>query len=385
MATTQSRFFESGVAEQPRLRGNHDPTGSRLRDPTGSRRKPPKFCPTEELTFPAFEENQASTMTIVIMLNITMDIKKVFEILPVTNYIVVPKKHGRRKKNADRDPNEDIPIGSIITLEYTDENSRKVMRGVRIKAESTKIFKNSVTTVMILENKMINFKFSQNGVIQMTGCKSDQQAEDCVRFIWHYIAGYNDLYTFKDPGDTNLKAIFVPAMRNIDFSLGFLVNRESLDDYINFNTEHRSIFDPNYGHTGTNIKFSVNRGPEYLTQVEYPFPLWTQRKRKGIHRSSGSKRDVEKGMALAVNQLKKQTTRGIVYSKVKYGVYLDMLSHKDRLKKIRKDSKKQFTFMVFHSGKTIMSAGSVELARGYYYSFIELMKSCRSEIEEKLS
>lgn len=301
-----------------------------------------------ELEIPDFDNIKVSTMTIVIVLNISINTKELFEILPVTNFIVVSKKRGRKKKNDAYDPNKDVPFGSIITLEHG-----KRMRGVCLKkTESKQAFRNSITVVMLLDNKMINFKLSNTGVIQMTGCKSDKQAEDCVYFIWNHINKYPDLYSFKDAENEqsqvkNLKAIFIPAMRNIDFNLGFLVNREILDEYININTNHLSIFDANFGYTGVNIKIKVDPSEKYLSQVEY---------------------------ATSFN----------IYSKINYEVYLNMLSCKDRQKKIKKNSERVYSFMVFHSGKTIMSGETVEIMKKYYYSFFDLIKSCKNEIEEKL-
>jgi TATA-box binding protein (TBP) (component of TFIID and TFIIIB) len=311
-----------------------------------------------ELEFPVFETIPVSTMTIVIILNITLNIEKLFETLPVMDYIVVPKKRGRKKKTDAVDPNEDVPIGSIITLQ-----SEKMIRGVSVSKKIKKAFRNSITAVMLLENKRINFKLSRNGVMQMTGCKSEKQAEDCVGFVWNLIHNKPDLYEFKpDPcGGKNLKAIFVPAMRNIDFSLGFIVNREMLDEYINFNTKHKSLFEADIGYTGVNIKVSVTSSPKYLTQMEYAF--------------GGS------GIRLGCEAT--PDSSNLTRTQVAYDVYLDMLAPKDKKKKLKK--KRVNSFMVFHSGKTIMSGGSAELMRDYYYSFIEMIKSCRNKIEEKLT
>ena len=46
-------------------------------------------------------------------------------------------------------------------------------------------------------------------------------------------------------------------MTNIDFDLGFNINRIHLDKYIKQKTEHKSIYEPSYGYTGANIKFKM--------------------------------------------------------------------------------------------------------------------------------
>ena len=68
-------------------------------------------------------------------------------------------------------------------------------------------------------NKKINFKVSRNGKFQMTGCKKSIQAEECIKFFWFYIKD-SDIYQLK-MNEANPIAIFVPVMRNIDFSLNF--------------------------------------------------------------------------------------------------------------------------------------------------------------------
>jgi hypothetical protein len=57
-----------------------------------------------------------------------VNIDKLFDYLPFVEYILVPKRRGRKKKNEPADPNKDIQDGSIITLEYQNK-----IRGVDLK------------------------------------------------------------------------------------------------------------------------------------------------------------------------------------------------------------------------------------------------------------
>ncbi len=156
-----------------------------------------KLDKKEELKFPNFDDIPVSTKTFIVMTNLTIDIKKLFEFLPITPYIVVPKRRGRKKKGATVDPNKGIADGSIITLDLANE-----IRGVCLKkkkkrdGKSGDYFRNSVTIVMIIDDKIINFKISRNGKFQMTGCKYDEHAEKCVKYIWEYIKN-SDVYTKK--------------------------------------------------------------------------------------------------------------------------------------------------------------------------------------------
>jgi TATA-box binding protein (TBP) (component of TFIID and TFIIIB) len=305
-----------------------------------------------ELIFPEFDDIPPSTKTFIAVTNLTIDINKLFNFIECTDYTIIPKKRGRKKKNIQSDPNVNIPSGSIITVEY-----EKNIKGVDLKnknqakkslssGKKDKFFRNSISIVMILENKRINFKISRNGKLQLTGCKNDLHAEMVVKYIWEYIKDNNEIYTFSNNNDF-LQVIFIPAMRNITFYVGFLVNREELDSYINNETEYNSLLETSFGYTGVNIKIPLNYDINEL--------------------------DVKKLYYL--NSKWNETT-------VKYNTYLDLLSDKEKSKKI---SKKRFnTFLVFHSGKIIMSGICLESMKNTYYEFINIIKNCKHIIIEKL-
>ena len=187
----------------------------------------------------------------------TIDLEKLFEYLPITDYKVVPKKRGRKKKIEQVEESVIIESGSIITLKF--ENN---IRGVELKKKKldgkkkkSKWFRNSFTVVMILDNKPINFKICKNGMLQVTGCKFDIQAEECVKYIWYYIKEQKNIYKFSK-GDS-LEILFIPVMRNIDFSVGFIVDREKLAKYMSTQTEFHSLLETSFGYTGVNIKIPI--------------------------------------------------------------------------------------------------------------------------------
>ena len=152
------------------------------------------------LVFPEFDDILVSTKTFICMTNLSLDLRKLFDFLPVTEYIVVPKRRGRKKKSDNVDPNIGIAPGSIITLKFEDK-----LRGVDLKKKKVKTnkrrdkwFRNSFTVVIIMEDKAINFKICQNGMFQITGCKTDEHAEYCIKYIWQYIKDTTNLYTFSN-------------------------------------------------------------------------------------------------------------------------------------------------------------------------------------------
>jgi TATA-box binding protein (TBP) (component of TFIID and TFIIIB) len=298
-------------------------------------------------TFPNFDDIKVSTKTFIVTSNLDININNLFEQLPVTEYEVVPKRRGRKKKSSIPDPNQNIKDGSIITLEHEGK-----IRGVDLKKKRSKkknrgnYFRNSVTIVMTMpDNKKINFKVSRNGKFQMTGCKIDSHAVKCIEYMWNYMKEMKDVYTIN--GDC-FKVIFIPAMRNIDFSLGFLVNRETLDMYINEETEYHSLLETSFGYTGVNIKIPV------VTPVE----------------------------ELKYNKFECDSCGKWIQKTVTYQEYIDELPEKEKEKKLNKE--RFNTFLVFHSGKIIMSGTEADVMRPTYYQFIDIIKKCHSLIEEKL-
>ena len=138
-------------------------------------------------------------------------------------------------------------------------------------------------------------------------------------------------------------------MRNIDFSLGFILDREKLDEYFNTFTQYCSLLETSIGYTGVNIKIPVTKP---ITELK-------------------------------IKELKYKSTGGWVKPKlIPYQAYLDTLKPKEQQKKLEKD--RFNTFLVFHSGKVIMSSMCEDFARDTYYEFLEIIKENYKEFEEHL-
>lgn len=303
------------------------------------------------LIFPEFDDIKVSTKTFIIMTNLVIDLQKLFDFLPVTDYTFVPKKRGRKKKISVDNPNKDVPQGSIVTLKY--ENK---IRGIDLKQKKShakkkksKWFRNSFTVVIILDEKPINFKICQNGRLQVTGIKFDHQVEDCIKFIWSHLKNQeNNIFKFTNNQDY-LEAIFIPAMRNIDFSIGFLVDREKLAKYMSTQTEFHSLLETSFGYTGVNIKIPITADIRDM-------------KLKKIEFNKNDEKFSESFMT--------------------YDDYLKLLPEKEQLKKINKE--RYNTFLVFHSGRTIYSGISSSFMKEAYYYFIKIINTCYDQIEERL-
>lgn len=294
----------------------------------------------------SFEDITVSTRTFTASTNLTIDIAKLFEIVPITPYIVVSKKRGRKRNPPNPDPNIDISYGSIITARY--ENK---MKGVDTKARHTntkrvKWFRNSITFVIVFD-KHINFKVCRNGTFQMTGCKTSKHVELCIKALWDILKLHQGLYEIINGPAINV--LIIPSMRNIDFSLGFTVDREKLNAYMIKQSDSRCLLETSFGYTGVNIKFQLTKD-------------------------------------LALMNIRKLTCNPVdgiwSSSMTTYSEHLDGLSEKARNAKLK--NPRYNTFLVFHSGKVIMSGVSAEYMKDVYYDFREMISASRDEIEEKL-
>lgn len=298
------------------------------------------------LDFPKFSGIPVSTKTYTATTNLTIDIKKLFTSLPITPYVVIPKKRGRKKKGLHPDPNKGIKPGSIVTIKCEGE-----IRGVELNPKKKKAgkkkkwFRNSITVVIILD-KPINFKVCRNGTFQMTGCKTHFHAESCVKYLWSYIRDHKDLYTFTRSAP-NLEVLFIPSMRNIDFSLGFLVDRGKLNKYMSNLDEFHCLLETSFGYTGVNIKIPLDED-------------------------------------ISTMRIKKLSSSGDEWKEkwTTYQEYLDLLGEKEKAAKLK--ANRYNTFLVFHSGNCIMSGLTKEFMEPVYKYFTGLVGRGYDQIEERL-
>ena len=296
-----------------------------------------------------------STQTIIVRTNINVNIGECFKQLPITKYIKMKKKRGRKTYIETVNYNKDIKVGSIITLKHNNE-----IRGVNLTNKKKKPhrkcshFRNALTIVIILKEEIIgekrlNLKLSNNGKFQITGSKKPAHAIKAIKFFWKYIEQLqkkgHSIYDFKNKKEKNFSAIFKVVMTNIDFNVGYRIHREHLDEYINTNVDTaRSLFESNFGYTGVNIKFPLN---EYhnidLVKLSYTKDGWKQ-------------------AAISYNDYKKK-----------------ILTTEENKKEAAKEAYN--TFLVFQSGNIIMSGRCKIYMTKVFNDFLNILKTQRSYIE----
>ncbi len=308
-------------------------------------------------SLPEFKDINISTKTIISVTNLIIDLNLLFKYLPITEYIVIPKKRGRKKKVSVPNPNIDVPAGSIICMKSKTNHRGTIIK--QKKSKTGKYFLNSVTVEILLnEGKLINIKVSNNGKFQITGCKDDKHFVEALTYLFHHM-DYSQRYigepifTIKDQS-VNPRAIFNVVMKNIDFNLKFGINRHKLDEFITQHTSFISLFEDDNKSTYVNIKLPLKeKYDKTLNCMTF---------------------DLEKSKSC--NPYTKENL--ITESKVDFSEYLELT--KDRAEK--KDDK-YHTFLVFQSGAVIQSGRGPEMEH-VHNQFVDIIFKNRKEFEERI-
>ena len=289
-----------------------------------------------------FEEIPISTNTIIVSTNTEMKIEEMYNSLPITEYHVIEKKRGRKKKNFVESIQNNVADGSIISVKYQGN-----IRGVELKKrkKSSKYFRNAVTIIISVSNKLINLKISSNGKFQVTGCKDFNNCKKAVQYLFDIIIQDKDKY-LKDY-EERIKILFNNVMTNKDFSVGFTVNRENLDQIINTSTEYNSLLETSFGYTGVNLKMKLS---------------------KNIERNFNC-------LELNIN------TGDYKQYIINYQDYLRSLTEKELMKE-HKD--RHVTFLIFQSGNVIMSGMNEIFMEKYYNLFFDIINKNKNKIVDKL-
>ena len=340
-----------------------------------------------QLPLKDFNDLKISTQTVIVSTNWVIDIEKLFEQLPITPYtfIPTPRKNPRRFSSGVKiDHNlAKLPNGSIITLKYRgdvrgiDVKQTKKIYSHRVTKQDKKIvqkkpFRNSMMVVMKIADKKITFKIPSFGRIQICGCKNFDHAKKCVKYMWLHIStllvqhpylattlkeypcfmekkvNSVEILEKRSPETTGLphkpKILFFTVMINKDFNVGFILDREKLNTFINKNTEYKSLLETSVNTSAiVKIKSDPSTRPP-LVEYEHTDGLWSKQY-------------------------------------IPYQKYIDSLNHTKKKKEILD---KYHSFLMFHSGSIILSSPFIEEMKTVYKDFIGFIIKNRACIEERL-
>lgn len=275
-----------------------------------------------------FDDMIRTTRTVIVDTNMNVDIKALFEVIPITEYSVPAKKKGRKRKDVAVIP-ESVKSGSVLSAKYEGNT-----RGVSF-TKSKCAFKNSITLVLDIFGKKINMKLSKNGRFQITGNNNDDHIEECVRTIWSFIKTQS-IYTLRNGNE--FKATYWSSMTNFKTNIGFRIDRQLLNTYINENTEYVSVFETSSGSASVNIKIPLKFDDLELRTIHEKNDIWE---------------------------------RGVVS-------YNDVIT--GEVGKLKNKDNRLVSFLVFHTGEVIMTSIDKGVMKPYFEKFMSIIEECKDKI-----
>lgn len=205
-----------------------------------------------------------------------------------------------------------------------------------------KNFLNCVTMIVFVDKK-INIKFFKNGVFQLTGCKNINHVIESITMIRNVLLKIKDEFKF-DEGDDDLIVYIKSAMRNIDFDLGYQINRFSFFDYLVNTYKHDdNIVIPDAVGNKMDTKIKIRLTEEdilSLPVVKFVFPS------------------------------REQTTL----------CYKDCINETNKTPS-SKPKDKFVSIFIFQNGKVLLSAADETIQSKYFDWFLSLIKNIENNIK----
>ena len=175
------------------------------------------------------EHLRVSTITSILQVSTDIDLRKIYDLTPITKYIPFIE-YGA----------ENIPKGF----------SKKMLRK-KSKKTKKKIFYNQATLHVVHDEKIMNVKLFNNGKVQITGLKKENQGPELIQNLINY---FHDISIFnEDVQILNHKSVLI----NSDFDIGFEINRDILHNEM-IESGIYSSYEPCI-YPGVNIKYFINK------------------------------------------------------------------------------------------------------------------------------
>jgi TATA-box binding protein (TBP) (component of TFIID and TFIIIB) len=276
-----------------------------------------------------FEDLKVTTQTYVAHTNLSIPLQAFYDAVQCA-----PMKQPANVKKISI-AGENLKDGDIIYIQKGAE-SKGIDRGVKKRQ-----MLNVVSIIIKYDSKVYNVKIPNSGKIQMTGCRGLES----VIFILGAIVKIlkkNSILVLKD--DKKVVVCYsICVMSNVNIEVPFKINRDKMHAFINLKTKHISILEKSVGYVGVNVKI--------LSEIE------------SKEESTIDKLTFTKSGACTVEP-------------ATFREYLEQYEEKN--KKYKKDMYN--SFLIFESGKTIMSGCSSFLNRkDAYETFVKIIQSSREE------
>jgi hypothetical protein len=290
--------------------------------------------------YPTFDQLETSTRTTTVYSNIVMDYQKIYHGILITELPddLIPRT--KKRKHIDKKKLV-APRGSILSVQNGDK-----IRGLDTKTKKTKpktqpldYFLNQITILISIGDRILNIMMFGD-CLKVVGCKGTDDCIDGINLFFRtYIEDHKDWWKLKDTKTPYPVFCISSVMRNMDFRLGFDIDRCQLNLVMNNPAYEKHVYMSQFettGHTNVNIK-TYGDG-------EYEFYML----------------DMKPGEDTVIKQ---ETS--------------------NPFSKKKKKKKPYVTFIVFYSSETIISGRSEKAMREKYDFFINVIKENRHLIEDK--
>jgi hypothetical protein len=249
----------------------------------------------------------------------------------------------------------------ILTVKY--QNEKKGDLGLAAKPKKKRAdnkakrnFLNCVTIVIFAE-KRVNVKVFKNGVFQITGCKHLRNVKSCISILVEEIKrilGFDEAcLSFAADSENDFIFYVKSAMRNIDFDLGFKVDRTRLSEkLISMFIEDDDVIIPD---------------------------------------AVGNKMDVKMKLRVSRTDLELVPVVKIVYGSENFPIEEIVMDYKSCVRIMESDSEKKIetklknkfvSASIFQNGKVLLSAVDETVQKKYYEWFVDLMKELESDVKQ---
>jgi len=267
-----------------------------------------------------FEKIEVSTQTFTVRSNIkNIDLMKFFNHLQLTEQILCIKYKMLQK-------------GECF--------SKKHKKLVSTEKNTWKNFLNCITLVVQVEKK-VNIKIFKNGVFQLTGCKHVTDVKCSLDLIIRRLSKLSECFSLSlENTEASPFVIYIKsAMRNIDFDLGFKINRTVLSNYLHHHTIY--VVPPLISNMGVKLKIPIdNLETLPITKITYD--------------------------------------RKTLEPQEEILTYAQYVAESDLEQKKNKD--KFVSITVFQNGKVLMSAIDKTYQKVYYQWFVDMINTIGTEL-----
>lgn len=322
-----------------------------------------------------FDDIPISTISFVIHTNLEIDINKVFAYIPLN-----PNKYIKSSKK-NKKTTEMFSPGSVFGITFgknrRGSNYKEKKRINRIrkeiitedeietpKAKKKKYdyFLHTLQLSMIINNnKLIGIKIPRTGTFHVTGAKTQEQFYEIFELILETLkkcekySGEEIIYVKNDTqqkehinDNSKIHVRFRTIMTNISSNIGYKINRQEFNNYLNSTPNFFSEYRPDKS-PSVKVKISV---PQSTDDYDYhPDLIETYYTIDGKH-----------------------TEPKIIQYKNYFNELPIMMKQKERKEKF-------FSFLVFQSGKYILSAVGLWMKTAYE-QFMNITSSNRELFEE---